>query len=95
VESPLAACRAAPEGAACAEAVKRLKNPYWLGDQPALTQASDWLGAWTSAPSTFAVAALAAVTRKYDPTGLFLAHHAVGSDETPRASRGWPKTAPE
>jgi FAD/FMN-containing dehydrogenase len=34
-----------------------LRNPYWLGDQPALTQASGWLDAWTSAPSAVAVAA--------------------------------------
>ena len=57
LESPLAACRTEPDGAACAEAVKLLKNSYWLGDQPALTQASGWLDAWTSAPSAFAVAA--------------------------------------
>jgi FAD/FMN-containing dehydrogenase len=57
LESPLAACRSAPDGAACTEAVKRLRNPYWLGDQPALTQASGWLDAWTSASSVLAVAA--------------------------------------
>src|SRR5439155_1438633 len=52
-----AACRTAPEGLACLEALRRLKNPYWLGDQPSLTQASGWLDAWTSTPSAFAVAA--------------------------------------
>jgi FAD/FMN-containing dehydrogenase len=57
LESPLAACRTEPDGVACAEAVKLVKNSYWLGDQPALTQASGWLDAWTSAPSAFAVAA--------------------------------------
>jgi FAD/FMN-containing dehydrogenase len=57
LESPLAACRVDPDGAACAEALRHLKNPYWLGDQPALTQASGWLDAWTSAPSVMAVAA--------------------------------------
>jgi FAD/FMN-containing dehydrogenase len=56
-ESPFAECRDAPDGAACAEALQHLKNPYWLGDEPALTQASGWLDAWTSAPSAFAVAA--------------------------------------
>jgi FAD/FMN-containing dehydrogenase len=57
LESPLAACRTEPGGTACAEALGRLKNSYWLGDQPALTQASGWLDAWTPAPSVFAVAA--------------------------------------
>lgn len=56
LESPLVACRTEPDGTACAEALRRLKNSYWLGDQPALTQASGWLNAWTSAPSVFAVA---------------------------------------
>ncbi|MEQ1784110.1 MAG: FAD-dependent oxidoreductase, partial [Hyphomonadaceae bacterium] len=30
-------------------------NPIWIGDQPALTQASGWVGAWTSAPSAYAI----------------------------------------
>jgi FAD/FMN-containing dehydrogenase len=33
------------------------RNPYHLGDQPALTQTSGWVDAWTSAPSAYAVAA--------------------------------------
>ncbi len=57
LESPLAACRSEPDGDACADALRQLKNPYWLGDQPALTQASGWLDAWTSQPSAYAVAA--------------------------------------
>jgi FAD/FMN-containing dehydrogenase len=36
---------------------RQLKNPYYLGDQPALTQTSGWLDAWRSAPSVYAVAA--------------------------------------
>ena len=57
VESPLTACRTAPEGASCAEILKELKNPYYIGDHPALTQTSGWVDAWTSAPSVYAVAA--------------------------------------
>jgi FAD/FMN-containing dehydrogenase len=57
VHSPLAACRKTPDGAACAEFFKELKNPYYIGDDPALTQTSGWLDAWTSAPSVYAVAA--------------------------------------
>ncbi|HEV8070731.1 MAG TPA: FAD-dependent oxidoreductase, partial [Planctomycetaceae bacterium] len=55
--SPLEACRAAPENPACAEVFKELKNPYFIGDSPALTQTSGWVDAWTSAPSAYAVAA--------------------------------------
>jgi FAD/FMN-containing dehydrogenase len=56
-ESPFANCANAQGGAACSEALKNLKNPYYLGDQVALTQTSGWVDAWTSQPSAFAVAA--------------------------------------
>jgi FAD/FMN-containing dehydrogenase len=38
-------------------AAKALANPFYIGDQPALTQSSGWLGAWTSAPSAYVVRA--------------------------------------
>jgi FAD/FMN-containing dehydrogenase len=57
VKSPLAACRAAPNSAECEEFFRKLKNPYYIGDQPALTQTSGWVDAWISAPSVYAVAA--------------------------------------
>ena len=56
VESPLAACRSAPEGASCTAVFNRLKNPYYIGEQPALTQNSGYLDAWMSAPSVYVVA---------------------------------------
>ena len=34
-----------------------LRNPYFLGDEPGLTQTLGWVGAWTSRPSVYAVAA--------------------------------------
>jgi FAD/FMN-containing dehydrogenase len=37
--------------------VRRLRNPYYLGDQPGLTQTSGWVDGWTSTPSVYAVAA--------------------------------------
>ena len=40
-----------------AGALKQLKNPFYLGDQPALTQTSGWADAWISRPSAYAVAA--------------------------------------
>jgi len=57
VRSPLADCGSAPQGAACAELFKRLKNPYYLGDEVGLTQTLGWVDAWTSQPSAYAVAA--------------------------------------
>ncbi len=57
VESPLVPCQNSPDGAACAEFFRQLKNPYYIGDHPALTQTSGWVDAWTSAPSVYAVAA--------------------------------------
>ncbi|MEP6633938.1 MAG: FAD-binding oxidoreductase [Luteimonas sp.] len=56
LESPFADCSATTPGATC-EALKHVGNPYYLGDQPALTQTSGWLDAWKSQPSAYAVAA--------------------------------------
>ena len=57
LESPFAGCGSTPASAACDEALKHLDNPFYLGDQPALTQTSGWVDAWTSQPSVYAVAA--------------------------------------
>jgi FAD/FMN-containing dehydrogenase len=57
LHSPLAACVDAPDAAACVELFKELKNPYFIGDNPALTQTTGWIDAWTSRPSACAVAA--------------------------------------
>ncbi|MDQ8756209.1 FAD-binding oxidoreductase [Sphingosinicella sp. LHD-64] len=56
IRSPLVDCaRAGGEGA---EALfERINNPYYLGDEPGLTQTLGWTGAWTSQPSDFAVTA--------------------------------------
>jgi len=53
----LAPCEAEPNGVACADVMKNLRNPFYLGDQVAGTQVSGWLDAWTPAPSAYAVAA--------------------------------------
>jgi hypothetical protein len=57
VHSPLQDCIAAPASPACIALWKHLKNPYFLGDDVALTQTLGWVGAWTSMPSRYAVAA--------------------------------------
>ncbi|MGJ9416672.1 FAD-binding oxidoreductase [Massilia sp. CMS3.1] len=40
------------------EAVAGIKNPYYIGDNPALTQTSGWQDAWSSRVSAHAVAAV-------------------------------------
>jgi hypothetical protein len=57
VQSPLHACQQAPNRAECEELFRKLKNPFFIGDEPSLTQTLGWVDAWTSAPSSFAVAA--------------------------------------
>jgi FAD/FMN-containing dehydrogenase len=57
LQSPLGACRESPNGAACRELFRELKNPYFIGDDPSLTQTTGWIDAWTSQPSAYAVAA--------------------------------------
>lgn len=57
VQSPLVACKTSPDSSACVEVFRGLKNPYYIGDNPALTQTSGWLDAWRSKPSVYAVAA--------------------------------------
>ena len=57
MNSPLSACREAPDGAACGDLFKELKNPYYIGDNVALTQTAGWVDAWESQPSVYAVAA--------------------------------------
>jgi hypothetical protein len=57
VRSTFGSCATEPNGEACLDALKNISNPYWIGDQPALTQTSGWVDAWTSLPSAYAVAA--------------------------------------
>jgi FAD/FMN-containing dehydrogenase len=57
INSPLVACRNAPDSPECRDIFKELKNPYYIGDDPALTQTTGWVDAWTSQQSVYAVAA--------------------------------------
>src|SRR5690349_4122727 len=43
VDSPLSACREAPDGPACSDLFRKLKNPYYIGDNVALTQTAGWV----------------------------------------------------
>jgi FAD/FMN-containing dehydrogenase len=57
VQSPLTACLEEPSSPKYAQIFKELKNPYYLSDEVGLTQTLGWIGAWTSRPSAYAVAA--------------------------------------
>ena len=57
LESPFDGCTASPVADSCAKALRQIGNPYFIGDEPALTQASGWVDAWTSQPSAYAIAA--------------------------------------
>jgi len=57
LQAPFGPFAASPADARCAAALATLRNTFTLGDEPALTQTSGWLDAWTSQPSAYAVAA--------------------------------------
>lgn len=57
VESPLVAFKADPESAAGKQFLENVRNPYYIGDQPGLTQTLGWVDAWATQPSVYAVAA--------------------------------------
>ena len=57
VSSPFGTCERNPKAPACEDAIKHLHNPYYLRDQPGLTQASGYAHAWRSTPSAYAVRA--------------------------------------
>ena len=53
----LVECTTSPSADTCAAALKNSKNPFFLQDQPGGTQSTGWLGAWSYAPSAYAVVA--------------------------------------
>src|ERR1700677_1716525 len=57
VEFPIEACIKETESAVCQNLINDLHNPYYIGDQPGLTQTLGWVDAWVSKPSVYAVAA--------------------------------------
>jgi FAD/FMN-containing dehydrogenase len=57
VHPSLDACRIDPAGTVCRDLFAELKNPYFIGDDPSLTQTMGWVDAWISQPSAYAVAA--------------------------------------
>ncbi len=57
LRTPLRDCVDLPASPACAALFNSLRNPYFIGEEPGLTQTLGWVDAWTFAPSVFAVAA--------------------------------------
>jgi len=57
VEFPIEACIRDVDGAGCKNLLANIKNPYYVGDQPGLTQTLGWVDAWFTKPSVYAVAA--------------------------------------
>jgi hypothetical protein len=57
LESPFSKCQKDPNSEACKLLFDQLKNPYYIGDHPELTQTCGWLDGWLSEPSAYAVAA--------------------------------------
>ncbi|HYA35885.1 MAG TPA: FAD-binding protein, partial [Candidatus Binataceae bacterium] len=57
IKSPLSAYKADPNSEASKLLWEQLRSPYYIGEQPGLTQTLGWLDAWTTQPSVYAVAA--------------------------------------
>lgn len=57
VDFPLEPCKANAGSAQCRTLFEDLRNPYFIGDHPGLTQTLGWVDAWTTSPSVYAVAA--------------------------------------
>jgi FAD/FMN-containing dehydrogenase len=50
-------CTTNEKSAACQDVLGNIGNPFYVGDQPAGTQISGWLDAWTPQPSVYAIRA--------------------------------------
>jgi FAD/FMN-containing dehydrogenase len=57
VDFSLSLLKTDPTGAAAKRLSENLRNPYYIGDQPGLTQTLGWVDAWATKPSVYAVAA--------------------------------------
>jgi FAD/FMN-containing dehydrogenase len=57
VEFPIEACVKDTASAGCQNLISNIHNPYYIGDQPGMTETLGWVDAWVSQPSVYAVAA--------------------------------------
>ncbi len=57
VQFPLSILKTDPTSDAAKQLLHNIKNPYYIGDQPGLTETLGWIDAWVTKPSVYAVAA--------------------------------------
>jgi FAD/FMN-containing dehydrogenase len=57
VDFPISACMSSSQSDNCKTLFADLKNPYYIGDNPGVTQTLGWVDAWATKPSVYAVAA--------------------------------------
>jgi FAD/FMN-containing dehydrogenase len=57
IDFSVSGCTSSSQGQECADLFANLRNPYYIGDTPGLTQTSGWVDAWAAKPSVYAVAA--------------------------------------
>jgi FAD/FMN-containing dehydrogenase len=57
VDFPINACLSSPQSADCKALFANVKNPYYIGDTPGITQTLGWVDGWATKPSVYAVAA--------------------------------------
>jgi len=57
IDFPMNSCMAAAESADCKTLFTSLKNPYYIGDNPGVTQTLGWVDAWVTKPSVYGVVA--------------------------------------
>lgn len=57
IDFPINACLSSPQSADCKALFADVKNPYYIGDNPGITQTLGWVDAWTTKPSVYVIAA--------------------------------------
>jgi FAD/FMN-containing dehydrogenase len=57
VSFPINVVKAAPNDASAQQLSKDIHNPYYIADQPGLTETLGWVDAWATEPSVYAVVA--------------------------------------
>ena len=57
VDFPLKECLSSSQSADCETLFSNLKNPYYIGDSPGITQTLGWVDGWEAKASVYAIAA--------------------------------------
>jgi FAD/FMN-containing dehydrogenase len=57
VQFPISILKSDPDSTEAKTLLANLKNPYYVGEQPGLTETLGWVDAWATKPSAYAVAA--------------------------------------